>query len=140
MARVGRLAGALLLETLTANERAWYLLGDTKVPCNWQAAGFRTPAERDVKHERWVRLVPVGSPALQGTTLEIEAEGEEVAQRVAARLTIDRTGSVSERLWRLVVGEDEADDPTSAEIAASWLFEMPGPVWDIVRDAVLKCS
>jgi hypothetical protein len=116
------------------------LLGDTKVPCNWQAAGFIAPADRDVKRERWVQLVPVGSPALQGTTLEIGAEGEEVAQRVAARLTIDRTGSVSERLWRLVVGEDEADDPTSAEIAASWLFEMPGPVWDIVRDAVLKCS
>jgi hypothetical protein len=140
MARVGRLAGALVVETVSSGEVAWFLVGDTKVPCDWCAAGFVKPTERDVKRERFVRLAVEGTPALAGTTLAVGLEGEEAARSIAERLTIDRTGSVSERLWRLVVGEDEAEAPSGRAIPAAWLCEMPKPIWDVVRDAVLKCS
>lgn len=140
MARVGRLAGALVIETVVGGEAAWFLAGDTKVPCDWSAAGFAVPAERDAKRVRLVRLVAAGTPAISGTTLAVGLEGEEAARSVAERLTIDRTGSVSERLWRLVVGDAEADAPSERTVAAAWLCELPSPVWDVVRDAVLKCS
>ncbi|MCU1280493.1 MAG: precorrin-3B C(17)-methyltransferase, partial [bacterium] len=51
---------------------------------------------------------------------------------VAARLTIARNHSVSERLWRLVTH----DGATRAQ----WLVEVPAHVWEIVRDNVLRCS
>jgi hypothetical protein len=140
MARVGRLAGALLVETLDAGTPTWFLVGDTKVPCDWPAAGFVAPADRDVVRQRYVRLVPIGDPVLEGTMLAIELEGEAAARAIAERLTIDRTGSVSERLWRLVLGEDEAEDPSGARIEAAWLCAMPSPVWNVVRESVLKCS
>ncbi len=140
MARVGRIAGAIVVETVVAGEAAWFLAGDTKVPCDWRAAGFVEPTERDVKRERFVRLSREGAPTLSGTTLVIGLEGEAAARSIAERLTIDRTGSVSERLWRLAVGEDEAEAPSGRAIPAAWLCEVPKPIWDVVRDAVLKCS
>jgi hypothetical protein len=29
---------------------------------------------------------------------------------------------------------------TSGELRAQWLVEIPQPVWNIVRDTMLKCS
>lgn len=140
MARVGRLAGAIVLETRVDGGAAWFLVGDTKVPCDWDAVGFERPAERDARRERFVRLEPKGAPTLAGTTLVIALEGEPAARTVAERLTIDRTGAVSERLWRLLVGDDEAEEPSGRAVAAAWLGEVPSPIWGVVRDAVLKCS
>lgn len=140
MARAGRLCGALLVETVVGGEAAWFLVGDTKVPCDWSAAGFGRPEERDVKQHRVVRLEVRGEPALTGTTVSVALEGEEAARSIAERLTIARNGSVSERLWRLVVGEEEVETPTGRRVPASWLCDMPLAVWDVVRDAVLKCT
>jgi hypothetical protein len=140
MARVGRLSGGLLLETKVNGEPAWFLVGDTKVPCDWSAAGFDKPAERDVIHERFVRLKARGAPNLTGTTLSVALEGAEAARAIAERLTVSRSGSVSERLWNLILGEDEVEEPTGRTIPCAWLCEMPAPVWDIVREAVLKCT
>jgi hypothetical protein len=57
---------------------------------------------------------------------------------------IARTGSVSERLWRLVIGErDELDGPPAAPpevVPARWLGELPPAIWQIVRDTVLRCT
>ena len=44
MAHVGRLAGAILLET---NDQ-FFLVGDLKEPCKFEDRGFVSPAERDV--------------------------------------------------------------------------------------------
>ena len=140
MARVGRLAGGLLLETKLAREPVWFLVGDSKTPCDWQAAGFAAPRERDVVRERFVQLELVGAPSLTGTTLSIALEGVEAARVIGERLTVSRNGSVSERLWSLIVGEEEAEQPSGQMIPCAWLCEMPTAVWDVVRDAVLKCT
>lgn len=140
MARLGRLAGGLLLETSVGGQAAWFLIGDTKVPCDWTAAGFFPPPERDVIGERFVQLEVRGAPALTGTTLAVALEGAEAAQAIGERLTVSRNGSVSERLWALILSEEEVEKPTGQVIPCAWLCQMPLAVWDVVRAAVLKCT
>jgi len=140
MARVGRLAGAILAET----GGDYYLVGNPKVPCDWRAAGFEPPGELDARARpsvRLARLAASGSPALGVPQLTVEVEGEALARLLAAAFVIPRTGSVSERLWRLVIGEDdEHDRELSDVISARWLGEVPPAIWNIVRDAVLRCT
>lgn len=140
MARVGRLAGGLLLETKHENQSAWFLVGDTKVPCDWGKAGFEPPPERDLVRDRFIRLEVSGEPNLVGTTLSISLEGTDAARTLGERLTVNRNGSVSERLWGLILGEEELEAPSGRTIPCAWLCEMPPEVWNVVRDAVLKCS
>jgi hypothetical protein len=140
MARVGRLAGAILAET----GGDYYLVGNPKVPCDWRAAGFEPPGELDARARpsvRLARLAASGPPALGVPQLTVEVEGEALARLLAAAFVIPRTGSVSERLWRLVIGEDdEHDRELSDVISARWLGEVPPAIWNIVRDAVLRCT
>ena len=169
MARVGRLAGAILAET----GGDYYLVGNPKQPCDWRAAGFEQPVEIDPRSESAgrgpagsagegaralgidarvrpaQRLARCGTPVLAAPVLELDVEGEALARLLADVFVIARTGSVSERLWRLVIGEaDDHDDPREsrdsteppAVISARWLGEMPPAVWRIVRDAVLRCT
>lgn len=140
MARVGRLAGGLLLETTLDNRAAWFLVGDTKVPCDWHAAGFGTPRARDVVRERFIELEVCGAPVLIGTTLSVSLEGLSAARVLGERLTVNRNGSVSERLWALILGEEEVEAPSGRTIPCAWLCDMPSAVWEVVRDAVLKCT
>ena len=150
MARVGRLAGAILAET----SGDYYLVGNPKQPCDWRAAGFERPIEIDARVAPVVRLARCGAPALAAPVLELDVEGEPLARLLADAFVIARTGSVSERLWRLVIGQfddadaadvaDGADDANDthrpAVIAARWLGEIPPAVWRIVRDTVLRCT
>jgi hypothetical protein len=137
MARVGRLAGALLVET----EGRYFLVGNTKEPCDFRALGVQPPAEIDAHKHAVLPLVASGPIPLGATSLAIALEGEALAERLAACFVIRRTGSVSERLWRLVTGTDEGDDePPSGVIDARWLGEMPLSVWRVVQDTVLRCS
>ena len=137
MARVGRLAGALLVET----EGRYFLVGNTKEPCDFRALGIEPPAEIDALKRPFLPLRAGGAISLGATSLTIELEGEAVAQRLAACFVIPRTGSVSERLWRLVTGADEPDDePPTGVVEARWLGEMPLSVWRVVQDTVLRCS
>jgi hypothetical protein len=146
MARVGRLAGAILAET----GGDYYLVGNPKQPCDWRAAGFEPPAEIgplsiDARVRPAIRLARCGTPALAAPVLEVDVEGESLAHLLADTFVIARTGSVSERLWRLVIGRsDDTDDIDDADrpavIAARWLGEVPPAVWRIVRDTVLRCT
>jgi len=151
MARVGRLAGALLAETAGM----YYLIGNPKVPCNWRASGFEPPGELDATVRPVVQLVlhrePTASspaaapeparPALGAPQLVLETEGDALPRLLAEIFVIPRTGSVSERLWRLVIGEtDEDDTPPPDIIPARWLGELPPAIWQIVRDTVLRCT
>jgi len=147
MARVGRLAGALLAETAGA----YYLIGNPKVPCDWRASGFEPPGELDATVRPVVRLVLCGDPApaspapprpaLGVPQLVLEIEGEALPRLLTEVFVIPRTGSVSERLWRLVIGESDEDDrPPPDIIPARWLGELPPTIWQIVRDTVLRCS
>ena len=191
MARVGRIAGALLAET----GGRYYLVGNPKVPCDWQAHGFEPPGELDARVRPVVPLMLTGAhdvrsadedgcaasepeaelsdemlrlrilgetsvreadvrdasaarsasapvaPALGTPQLALEVEGDALPRLLADAFVIPRTGSVSERLWRLVTGEsDESDAPPPDVIFTRWLGELPPAIWHIVRDTVLRCS
>jgi hypothetical protein len=140
MARVGRLAGAILAET----GGDYYLVGNPKQPCDWRAAGFMPPGEIDARVRPYVGLARCGAPGVAAPVLALEVEGEALAGLLADAFVIARTGSVSERLWRLVIGErDELDGPPAAPpevVPARWLGELPPAIWQIVRDTVLRCT
>lgn len=137
MSRVGRLAGAIVVET--GDEV--YLVGNPKVPCEWARHGLEPPREIDAVARPFVRMVRRGAFAVAPPLLELETEGEALARLLSEIFVIERTGSVSDRLWRLVIGQTEEDDQSPPEIiAARWLAEIPRPLWHVVRGAVLRCT
>ena len=143
MNRVARLGGALLLESGDGH----FLIGDLKRPCDFAAAGFHPPAAPlDPLVRPFIALEAAGPLAVPGPWLDLgdQTHGAMLAQRLAQRFVITRNGSVSDRLWRLILSPDpETDDdpvPETAVIDARWLAEIPAPLWQIVRDAVLKCT
>jgi hypothetical protein len=136
MARVGRLAGAILI----ASQNEFFLVGNTKEPCDFEAVGFAPPGEIDALKRPYLKLTARGPIELAAPYLTMEMEGEALAAMLAQRLLIVRNGSVSDRLWRLLMdpsGQDEA--PEQDAVPARWLTEMPAAIWDIVRDTVLRC-
>ena len=136
MARVGRLAGALLAET----GGEFFLVGNTKEPCDFEAAGFESPGEIDALEHHYVRLVPRRAVELAGPYLRLDLEGEAIAALLAERLLIERNASVSDRLWRLLIDPSGQEGlPEDEAVDARWLAEIPVPIWGIVRDTVLRC-
>ena len=133
MARVGRLAGAIVAET----GGAVYLVGNLKVPCDWAAHGFEPPGETDAP---FVRLSPCRAVAISPPVLTLELEGEALPRLLQDVFVITRTGSVSERMWRLAIGQTDDDAPTADVIPARWIAEAPTALWQIVRDTVLRCT
>jgi len=142
-ARLSRLAGALLL----AGNGSWFLIGNTKEPCDWPAVGFERPAEGDPATLRVRRLKPIAeqpSPvlaAISPAALSVHINGhpiESIAELLADRLLIRRNASFSERLWRIVTGDSD-EHPTAPPTDITWLIAMPERVWEIVRDTALKC-
>jgi hypothetical protein len=136
MARVGRLAGAILAETGGDH----YLVGHPKQPCDWRAAGFAPPGELDARVRPYVQLARSGAPVLAAPVLALDVEGEALARLLADAFVIARTGSISERLWRLAIGDDELGPAAPAVVPARWLGELPPAIWQIVRDTVLRCT
>jgi hypothetical protein len=136
MARVGRLAGAILVET----QGQYFLVGNLKEPCKFESHGFEAPAELDAMKQPYVRLSASRKISMAGPHLIVKLEGEALPRLLAGRFLIERNGSVSDRLWRLVMNPDDAEAaPPSAGIECQWLAEMPGEIWQIVRDTVLRC-
>jgi len=136
MARVGRLAGAILAET----GGEFFLVGNTKEPCDFEAAGFESPGEIDALERRYIRLARWRAVELAAPYLRLELEGEALAALLAQRLLIERNASVSDRLWQLLMdpsGQEES--PNDEAVDARWLAEIPAPIWGIVRDTVLRC-
>jgi hypothetical protein len=135
VSRVGRLAGALLAET----EGTTYLVGNLKRPCDFPAAGFeKPPGELDALATPYRRLARSGPLAVPGPWLTMAVEGEELPRLLAARLLVERNGSVSDRLWRLVLSADP-DQLVTGEVDGRWLGAVPAHVWQVVRDSVLRC-
>jgi hypothetical protein len=135
MAVVRRLAGALLVDS--AGE--FFLVGNLKEPCDFNAAGFEEPSEIDATKEAYIRLTAQNDIIGSGTCLAIDLEGEALAKLLAERLIIARNGSVSERLWRLIIDPSGQEDVSDGPIHVGWLAEMPSEIWQIVRDTVLRC-
>lgn len=137
MARVGRLAGAILAET----HGECYLVGNTKVPCDWVAAGLEPPGEIDALARPFIRLSPLRPLEIDPPCLIVDVEDEALPRLLTDLFVIQRTGSVSERLWSLVTGESQENDRRQSEVTqARWLGEVPLPIWQIVRNAVLRCT
>jgi hypothetical protein len=137
VSRVGRLAGALLVET--GGEH--YLVGNLKRPCDFAAAGFERPAgELDALARPWTRLQRSGPLTVAGPWLTLDLERESLLGLLAERMLIARNGSVSDRLWRLILSADpDQEVPADAVIDARWLGQVPAHVWTVVREAVLRC-
>jgi hypothetical protein len=136
MACVGRLAGAVLAQT--GND--YFLVGNTKEPCDFKAAGFEPPCEVDAVKCRYIRLKAQRTIAMSSPLLKVRLEGKALAEALAERLLIERNGSVSERLWRLLLDPDGNEAPVASdEVDAQWLVEIPLAIWEIVRDTVLRC-
>ncbi len=142
MARVSRLAGAMLLEAdaRPGEPAEWFLIGNTKEPCDFPEHGFRRPPSLDAEPQPVSPLDVIGVPRHAGTVVVLPARGRAGAEHLAERMLIARNLSVSDRLWRLVVSPDEPDlPPPQPEVEARWLMEVPGAVWEVVRDTVLRC-
>jgi hypothetical protein len=135
MARVARLAGAILAET----GGEFFLVGNTKEPCDFEAAGFESPGEIDAVERRYIRLAPRRAVELAAPYLRLDLEGEALAGLLAERLLIERNASVSDRLWRLLIDPSGQELLENEAIDARWLAEIPAPIWGIVRDTVLRC-
>ena len=139
IARGTRLAGAVLLE----GAGQFFLVGNTKQPCDWSSAGFAAPPASAAGQNPVMALSPVRPVQIESPCLLFDwkdGAAESLAELLANRLLIQRNASVSERLWRLVTGEhEEQNEPFSNELDASWLVRMPEAVWNIVRETVLKC-
>jgi hypothetical protein len=137
MARVGRIAGAILAETAGS----FFLVGNPKEPCDWLAHGFEPPGEIDAQKRPFIKLSPRQRVLLSPPWLTMDLEGDSLPRLLVERLVIERNGSVSERLWRLVTqADDEADAPPDEAIDARWLAGIPAPIWRVVRDTVLRCT
>jgi hypothetical protein len=142
MARIARLAGAMIVDV----GGAVFVVGQTKEPCDWRAHGFEPPPEPERTESGAVavhvrRLTVSGEVRLREPLLQVTRNDEGLADVVARRFVVVRNGSVSERLWRLVLTPPhELDLPPAGVFAADWLVDMPDPVWEVVRDTVLKCS
>ena len=131
VSRIHRLGGALLTET----NGGYYLVGELKEPCDFEKHGFERPAESDPDHAvKYKKLKPRGPVLLEGESLEMEMQGEELAELLFKRFVIARNGSVSDRLWRVVTAKKK-----NGVTDARWLEQMPDEVWEIVRENVLKC-
>lgn len=134
MGRVSRLSGAILAET----EGNYYLIGDLKEPCDFEKAGFENPGEIAPLKEPFKRLTSKRPIELKLPVLEIDLEGEALAKLLSRSLTIARNGSVSERLWSLILDAEENEDEET--IQANWLATIPAEIWDVVRESILKCK
>ena len=135
MARVGRLAGAILAES----GGDYFLVGNTKEPCDFRAFGFEPPAGIDAIKRRFIQLrscrpIEIGPPHLK-----FQTEGQNLAQILSERLLIERNGSVSERLWKLLLDPSGESSCEVDEVDSQWLAEIPAHIWEIVRDTVLRC-
>ena len=143
MATVSRLGGALLVET----QERYFIVGEPKRPIDWEQAGFAIPSETldPPTSERipWFELKPSNArsesaPLSSEIRMNFPLEGVPVLEALHEKLIIERNGSVSERLWNLLI---ENGTPTSNRVLdARWLAEIPSPIWGVVRDSLLRCS
>ena len=137
MALVGRLAGAILAET----EGQFFLVGNPKEPCDFAAVGFEPPGVIDAMERPFIRLSPLRPVQVPQPYVTMQVEGEALARLLVDRFVIQRNGSVSDRLWRLVIDPKQENRVAPVgNIDARWLGEIPAEIWQIVRETVLKCT
>lgn len=131
VSKIYRLAGAILIET----NGEYYLVGELKEPCDFEKHGFEKPAESDPDHPmKYKKLKTLRPVSVEEERLEMEMQGEELAELLFKRFVIPRNYSVSDRLWRVVTVRKK-----NGVTDARWLEQMPDEVWEIIRENILKC-
>lgn len=137
MVKIGKLAGGLLART----GDDFYLVGELKVPCDWTAAGFQDPGEIAALERHYLKLTPLPgtNPEIAEPYLELSSEisGDALGKLLYERMVIQRNASVSERIWDLIFDAEENEGRTVVNV--DWLAEIPGEIWEIVRDQILTC-
>jgi hypothetical protein len=136
MARMGRLAGSLLVES----EGTYSLVGFPKEPCDFAKHGLGTPPAPEAWGGPFVTLAHTAHVDLGNVILSFSLEGPALLSALAARLLVTRNSSVSERLYRQIVEADDEGNVAPGVRDARWLTDMPLHLWTIVRDSVLRCS
>jgi len=134
LSKVTRLAGAILAET----NGEYYLVGELKEPCEFSKYGFEQPLEFDPNNPIKYKKLKITGDVLvdEGEYLEMETQGESLAELLFKRFVILRNCSVSDRLWRVVTVNKNGD----GKVDSRWLEQMPDDVWEIVRENILKCK
>jgi hypothetical protein len=136
VSQIARLSGALLAHT----QGHYYLIGNLKRPCDFAAEGFEPPAQEiDPLARPFIPLSATRAVELSEPLLELPLEGPELLTLLARRLLIERNGSVSDRLWRLILGDSDETPVDAGVHPAPWFATMPERVWSCVRESVLRC-
>ena len=136
MTVVERLAGSFVVRD---SSRA-VLVGQPKVPCAWESFGFAKPTAIDAPDARRAELVRLADVPLPGPRLVFTRSFESVVAAIESRMLVARNGSASERLWTLVLDEDDPDEiDESREVDADWIVDMPDRAFALIRDNVLRC-
>lgn len=137
MARLTRLSGAFLVES----EDKYFLLGNLKRPCDFNAAGFQPPSRDTLAPEKpLLQLEPLENSAIKSdpdASLFLPTEGKELTSKLVEFFMIRRNGSMSERLWELMC--ENCEQMESGDLDATWLANTPDEIWECVRDSVLRC-
>lgn len=132
MTKMGRFHGAILVETLGE----YFLVGDLKEPADFAAAGFAEPDEISPLENKYIPLHINGKIEIAAPEFVCGQSGSELLESIFHRLVIKRNGSVSMRLWNLLLDTDKSDSNIPD---ISWLFSMPDEIWEIVQDQILRC-
>ena len=125
MALVGRLAGAILAET----EGEFFLVGNPKEPCDFAAVGFGPPGVIDAMERPFIRLSPLRPVQVPQPYVTMTVEGEALARLLVDRFVIQRNGSVSDRLWRLVT--DPKQENRAARTLGRYTFRQRRSRWHV---------
>jgi hypothetical protein len=135
MAQVARMDGALLAHTGSH----YYLVGNFKRPCDYHAHGFEPPPQTvDAGARPYIELKRIHAAVrLETPNIVVPLEGEALPKLLAARL-LNADGSVSDQLWRLILGESDASPRVPETQDAHWFVETPERVWNIVREAAQR--
>jgi len=133
MAELSRMAGAILIKS----REQYFLVGDLKEPCDFNEKGFEDPGSIDPLVKPYTELSVSANPQMSGSVLQVDVEGDELCRIISERLLIKRNGSVSNRLWDLIMDGIEKKEPV---MKADWLVRMPDNIWNIVREEILRCS
>jgi hypothetical protein len=95
----------------------------------------------DAMEHPFIRLSPLRPVQVPLPYVTMDVEGEALARLLVDRFVIQRNGSVSDRLWRLVMDpKREGHVALDSRIDARWLGKIPAEIWQVVREAVLKCT
>lgn len=132
--RLGRLGGAVLYET----DGEYYLIGNLKQPCNFEDFGFFTPEETI---GRCVKLRIGNRELAESFVFPYLIQGGTSPEDIYEKFSVYRNSSISERLFTLVRDNSDKVIWKGTEYSdLRWIGSMPLPVWNIVRESILKCS